>query len=107
MDEMGEKHHPLLRLRGGDDLSLDWKSMSDVLGQVPGLSELLDVLLLDGGGHPLASRSRHVRNVFAEKVKAWALELENGRAEEEEGMGEKGNPYHFIKAAVMCLPTWP
>ena len=29
----------------------------DLLGQVSGLPELLDVLLLDGGGHPLASSS--------------------------------------------------
>ena len=56
-DEMGEKYHPLLGLWGGYDLSLGWKSMSDVHGQVPGLPEFLDVLLLDGGGHPLASSS--------------------------------------------------
>ena len=56
-DEVCEEHHPLLGLRGGDDLSLGRKSMSDVLGQVPDLPELLDVLLLDGGGHPLASFS--------------------------------------------------
>ena len=83
-DEVGEKHHPLLGLRGGDDLSLGWKSMSDVLGQVPGLPELLDVLLLDGGGHPLALRSgsRHGWSAFwVEEMRAWALELENAWAE--------------------------
>ena len=56
-DEVCEKHLPFLGLRGGDDLSFGRKSMSDVLGQVPGLPELLDVLILDGGGHPVASSS--------------------------------------------------
>ena len=43
---------------------------------------------------------------WAEKVRAWALELENGWAEEGEGVGEKGYPYPFIKAVkFMSLPT--
>ena len=56
-DVMCEKHNPLLGLWGRDDLSLGRKSMDDFLGQVTGLPELLDVLLLNGGGHPLASSS--------------------------------------------------
>ena len=42
-----------------------------------------------------------------EKVRAWELELENGWAEEGEGVGEKKvNPYPFIKAVkVRRLPT--
>ena len=76
--EVGEKHYPFLGLRGGDDLPLGRKPMSYVFGQVSGLPKLLDVLLLDGGGHPIACRSGHIRKVFAEKEKAWALELDNG-----------------------------
>ena len=59
-DEVREKHYPLLRLWGRDDLPFDREPVRDVCGQVSGLPELLDVLLLDGGGHPLASRSEHV-----------------------------------------------
>ena len=57
VDKMREEHHSLMRLVGGDDLSLGRESMNDLLGQVSGLPELLDVLLLNGGGHPLASSS--------------------------------------------------
>ena len=44
---------------------------------------------------------------WAEKARAWALELENGWAEEGEGVGEKGvNPYPFINAVkIVHLPT--
>ena len=79
-DEMGEEYHPLLGLRGRDDLPLGRKPMSDVFGQVSGLPELLDVLLLDGGGHPLASSSGsgHDGSAFwAKEMDAWALELKD------------------------------
>ena len=48
-------------------------------------------------------------NDFAEKVRAWALELEQGRMDEQrkkKAWVKKGNPYLFIKAVeTMCLPT--
>ena len=56
-DEMCEKHDPLMGLWGRDDLSLDRETVNDLLGQVSGLSELLDVFLLNRGGHPLATSS--------------------------------------------------
>ena len=77
-DEVREEYYPFLGFWGRDDLPFGRKSMRDVYGQVSGLPKLLDVLLRDGGGHPLASRCGHVRNDFAEKVKAWAFEPENG-----------------------------
>ena len=45
----------------------------------------------------------------AEKARAWALELENGWAEEERRRGRRrGNPYPLIKAVnIGRLPTRP
>jgi len=110
-DEMGEENDSLMRLRSRDDLSRRWKTVADFLGQISGLSQLLDVLLHNGGGHPLASRSGHAWNDFAEKVKAWALELEREGMDEQrknKAWVKKGNPYLFIKAVeTMCLPTCP
>ena len=77
-DEVREKHYPLLGLWGRNDLPFGRESVRDVCGQLSGLPKLRDVLLRNGGGHPLASRSGHAWNDFAEKVKAWALELESG-----------------------------
>ena len=57
MDKVREEYNPLMGLRSGDDLSLGRKSVCDFLGQIPGLPELFDVLLLDEGDHPLALRS--------------------------------------------------
>ena len=51
------KKKDITGLRGRVDLPLGWKPMSNVFGQVPGLSKLVDVLLINGGGHPLASSS--------------------------------------------------
>jgi len=56
-DEVGKEHNSLVRLRSGDDLSRRWETVADLLGQIPGSPELLDVLLLDGRGHPSASCS--------------------------------------------------
>ena len=56
-NEMCEKHNPLMGLWGRDDLSLGRETMNDLLDQVSGLSEPLDVFLLNRGGHPLASSS--------------------------------------------------
>ena len=92
-DEVCKKHNPLMGLGSGDDLSLGQESMSDLFGQISGLPELLDVLLLDGRGHPLASSSGsgHLWSIFSNKreAKAWTLELRDGKAEEEKGHGWK------------------
>ena len=91
-DEMCKKHNPLVGLWSRDDLSLGRESVGDLLGQISGLPELLDVLL-DGRGHPLTSSSRsgHLWSIFSNKreAKAWALELKDGKAEEEKGCGWK------------------
>ena len=47
-DKVREKHYPLLGLRGRDDLPFSRESVCDVCGQVSGLPELRDVLLLNG-----------------------------------------------------------
>ena len=57
--EMGEEYHPLMGPRGGDELPLLGKPVRNVVRQVSGLPQLLDVSLHDGGDHPLASHSGH------------------------------------------------
>ena len=87
--EVGDEYHPLLGLRGGDDLPLGRKTVGDFLGQVLRLPELRNVLLHDRGGHPLAlsARSGHGWSVCWGWKELRALELEGGWAEEEEGVG--------------------
>ena len=109
-DDVWGGHHPLLGLWGGDDLSLGRKPMSDFLGQVPGLPELHDVLLLDGGGHPLAScsGSGHDWSAFlggeGKSLGVGAREWMGG-GRRRRGC-EKVNPYPLIKAVkVMRLPA--
>ena len=46
-DEMVEERDSLMRFRSRDDLSRRWKTVADLVGQIPGSPELLDVLLLD------------------------------------------------------------
>ena len=46
-DEMGKEHDSLMRFRSRDDMSRRGKTVADLLGQIPGSPELLDVLLLD------------------------------------------------------------
>ena len=42
----------------------------------------------------------------AEKMRTWALELENGRVEREKAWVKEGNPYLLIKAVnIKRLPT--
>ena len=42
----------------------------------------------------------------AEKMRTWALELENGGAEKEKAWVKKGNPYLLIKVVnIKRLPT--
>ena len=83
VDKMREEHYPLLGFQCGDDLPFGRKPVRDVCGQVSGLPKLRNVLLRDGGGHPLASHSGHAWNGFTEKVRTWALELERGRMDEQ------------------------
>ena len=59
-EEMGKEYYPLMGPRGGDELPLVGEPVRDVCGQVSGRPELRNILLLHGGGHPLASCSRHV-----------------------------------------------
>ena len=57
-DKMGKEHDSLVRLRSRDDLSRRWETVADLLGQIPGLPEPLDILLLDSRGHPFVACSR-------------------------------------------------
>ena len=75
-EEMGEKHDPLMGPGGGDELPLIWEPVHDVVGQVSGFPQLLDLPLRDGGGHPPASRSGHGWRRLRWEVRTWALELE-------------------------------
>ena len=54
---MRDEYHTLVGLRRGDDLSQGRKTVGDLLRQVPGRPKLSNVLLLDGGDHPLALAS--------------------------------------------------
>ena len=56
-DEMGEENNSLVGLRSRDNLSRRWKMVADFLGQISGRPQLFNILLLDRGGHPLASCS--------------------------------------------------
>ena len=73
---MGEEHHPLMGLGGGEKLPLVREPMRDVTGQVTSLPQPFDVPLHDGGGHPLASCSGHGWGRLRRGVCTWALELE-------------------------------
>ena len=81
-DKMREEYYAFLGFRGRDDLHFGRKPMRVICGQVSGLPKLLDVLLHDGGVHPLASRSGHVWNGCTEKLRTGALELERARMDE-------------------------
>ena len=59
-EEMGKEYYPLMGLGDGDELSLVGEPVRDVAGQIFGAAQLLDVPLCNRGGHPLASRSRHI-----------------------------------------------
>ena len=61
---------------GGDELPLVGQPVRDVAGQITGVAQSFDVLLRNGGGHPLASRPRHDWGRLRRDVRAWALELE-------------------------------
>ena len=94
---------------GRDDLPCVWEPVRDVCGLVSGFPELRNVLLYNGGDHPLASRSGHVWNGFAEKMRTWALELECARMDghvKKKAWVKKRNPCPFIRAEeTIRLPT--
>ena len=46
-EEMGEEYHPLMGPGGGDELPLIWEPVLDVVGQVSGSPQFLDVYLRD------------------------------------------------------------
>ena len=41
-EEMGEEYYPLMGPGGGDELSLIWEPVRDVVGQVSGSPQFLD-----------------------------------------------------------------
>ena len=59
VEEMGKEYHPLMGPGGGDELPLVGQLVRNIAGKVSGAAQLCDVLLLNGGGQPLASRSGH------------------------------------------------
>ena len=75
-EEVGKEYDPLMGPGGGDELPLVWQPVRDVAGKVSGAAQFCDVLLRNGGGHPLASRSGHNWGRLIRDVRAWALELE-------------------------------
>ena len=104
-DEMGEENNSLMGLQSRDNLSRHWKTVADFLGQISGRPQLFNILLLDGGGHPLASYSRsgHFRRTFFggedECLGARAWEKRKGQAEVEEGVCRREEAFPpFIKA---------
>ena len=60
-EEVGKKDDPLMGPGGRDELPLVGQPMRDIAGEVSGAAQLGDVLLLNGGGQPFASRSGHIR----------------------------------------------
>ena len=75
-DEVGEDYNPFMGSGSRDDLPLVGQPVCDVAGQIAGAAQSFDVLLHNGGGHPLASRSRHGWGRLRRDVRTWALELE-------------------------------
>ena len=82
-DEMGKEHYPLMGPGGGVELPLIWEPVRDVVVQVSGSPQLLDVSICDGGDHPLASRSGHICRRWRWEVRTWALELECAKTDEQ------------------------
>ena len=81
-EEMGEENYPLMGPGGGDELPLVREPVHDVVGQVSGSPQLLNVSLRDGGDHPPASRSGHGWRRSRWEMRTWALELECAKMDE-------------------------
>ena len=60
-EEVGEENDPIMGPGGGDEFPLVGQPVRDVAGKVSGGAQPCDVLLLNGGGQPFASRSGHGR----------------------------------------------
>ena len=87
---MREEYYPLVGLRRGDDLSLGRQAVGDSLRQISGRPGLSNVLLLDGGDHPLALTTGFGHGCLTGKeMRTWALELETGKAETEKEREEE------------------
>ena len=102
VEEMGEEYHPLMGPGGRKELPLVGEPMRNVAGQLSGRPKLSNVLLLDGGDHPVALATGSGHGCLSGKeMRTWALELEIGKAEtERESMRRgRGDPYPLIKAA--------
>ena len=84
-EEMGEEHHPLMGPGGRDELPLIWGPVRDVVRQVSGFPQLLDVSLRNGGDHPPASCSGHGWRMWRWEMRTWALELECAKMDEQGG----------------------
>ena len=103
-DEMGEENNSLMGLWSRDNMSRCWKTVADFLGQISGSPQLLDILLLDGGGHPLASCSgsgHFWRTLLVERMNAWALGLrrkQRGEQKQKKAWVERRRFFPFIKA---------
>ena len=82
-EEIGKEHYPLMGPGGGEELPLIWESVRDVVGQVSGSPQLLDVSLRDGGDHPPSSRFGHGWRSLRWEVRTWALELECAKTDEQ------------------------
>ena len=76
--------------------------MGDLFRQISGRPELSNVLLRDGGDHPLALTTGSGHGCWGGKeIGTWALELEVGKAEterkREKRKGESLSPYKGSK----------
>lgn len=60
-EEVGKKDNPLMGPGGGDELPLVGQPVRGVAGEVSGVAQFGDLLLLNGGGQPFTSRSGHGR----------------------------------------------
>ena len=83
MGEVGKEYDPLMGFRRRDDLPCVREPVRNVCGQVSGFPELRNVLLHNGGDHPLASRSGHGWRRLRRDVRTWALGLECAEMDEQ------------------------
>ena len=106
--KVGEKYDPLMGFRSWSDMPLVRQPVCNVFGQVPSRSELRNMLLLHGGGHPLASCFGHDW-LCGEGVNR-ALELEGvgmDKQRRKKAWVKMGNPYPFIEATDDTPPHFP